>query len=89
MTSTTVQLLSGLRNMSIKVYPTEVEAVDEDSKSRVFVIKLETPDVFSMSIDTLRSERGTLTGSGEFKATDFELEGFVESPVSTIRPTLL
>lgn len=60
MTSTTVQLLSGLRNMSIKVYPTEVEAVDEDSKSRVFVIKLETPDVFSMSIDTLRRERGTL-----------------------------
>lgn len=60
MTSTTVPLLSGLRNMSIKVYPTEVEAVDEDSKSRVFVIKLEAPDVFSMSIDTLRSERGTL-----------------------------
>lgn len=60
MTSTTVQLLSGLRNMSIKVYQADVEAVDEDSKSRVFVIKLETPDVFSMSIDTLRSERGTL-----------------------------
>lgn len=60
MTSTTVPLLSGLRNMSIKVYQADVEAVDEDSKSRVFVIKLETPDVFSMSIDTLRSERGTL-----------------------------
>lgn len=58
MTSTTVQLLSGLRNMSIKVYPTEVEAVDEDSKSRVFVIKLETPDVFSISIDTLICKAG-------------------------------
>lgn len=40
----------------IKVYPTEVEAIDEDSQSRVFVIKLEEPDVFSIELTTLVSK---------------------------------
>ena len=28
-------------------------------------------------------------GTGDFKASDFELEGFVDAPVSTVRPKLL
>ena len=28
-------------------------------------------------------------GEGDFKASDFELDGFVDAPVSTVRPKLL
>lgn len=64
----------------------DLHAYNEESHIKVIdAIMAESTE----SIARRSNPRLVYQGSGDFKASDFELEGLIEPPVSTVRPKLL